>query len=389
MSHRQTEPRPGHGTNARQCVLPKSIPTQHSLAAGWLPAVALAAALVGGVRGAQAATVVLGEGAGVPGQSGIALPLSLTIAAGEQISALAVDVYFDPLLTQWQSVALEPTVSALGKQVQTNLVAPGHARVVIYGLDRQVLSSGTLGQCLVQVPATTGTGSAILSLRDGSGADANGGEISLGLSDGRIWINAPTDATAPTLTVSGPADGAVFPQGSDVVVSGTALDELSGSVAVTVNGISTAVGSGGAFTQTLSGLAAGTQQVLIQAVDGSGNVAQAQRTITVQAAIAGPVVTILNPAPDSTVQGPSVTILFSVSGASVRTGTGYTHLHIRLDSGSVWHVYNTKPFPLTLKPGQHTVAVMLADNATHKRVPGDETYQRVTFTVAPCLTGAC
>jgi hypothetical protein len=243
---------------------------------------------------ARAATLGLGETTALPGQTGVGLPLSLTIASGEQVTAVSIDVHFDPLLTQWQSAALEPAVAALGKAMETSLVAPGHTRIVVYGLDRQLLSSGPVVQCLFQIPAAA-SGSGVIDLRDGLGSSPDGMELSMATQDGRVWIAAsspppPEPSDAPAVELLYPTDGATV--------------------------------------------------------------------------------------------SPTFDVLLSVSGAIIRTGTGYTHLHLRLDGGSTWHVYNTKPFRLSnLKPGAHKLEVWLADNSTHKRISGDGTYQAVTFTV--------
>ncbi len=135
-----------------------------------------------------AATVALGEATANPGQSQVALPLSLAVGSGEQISAFSVDVYFDSAVVSWQSVTLEPSLTALGKEVQTNVIAPGHVRMVIYGMDQQIFSNGLLGQCMLQVLNSAAAGSTTLNLQSGLGSSPTGAESVLSLSDGRIWI---------------------------------------------------------------------------------------------------------------------------------------------------------------------------------------------------------
>lgn len=168
-------------------------------AARCLQAVALCSGLMSAAV-SQAATVSLGEATVSPGQSQAPLPLLLTVGSGEQLSALVVDIHVDPSFAEWQSVLLEPPLTALGKQVQFNLVAEGHARVVVYGLDRQVLPSGTLAHCLVRVPSSAASGTTIVSLRDGLWTDPDGNEQPLASQDGRLWIDAPADTTPPQIS---------------------------------------------------------------------------------------------------------------------------------------------------------------------------------------------
>lgn len=109
--------------------------------------------------------------------------------------------------------------------------------------------------------------------------------------------------------------------------------------------------------------------------------------VTVQAPAPAPTPTggatlaVLSPLPNTTIAGSTVTVSVAVTGIKVQTGSGYAHLHYKLDNGQVSHVYNTKPFAMTgVKPGTHTVGVMLADNDTHTRIAGTE-YKTITITV--------
>jgi len=334
-----------------------------------------------GAARATAATIGLGEASALPGQSGVGLPLSLTVSSSEQVTAVALDIRFDPQLTQWESVALEPAIAALGKQVQSTLVAPGHTRITIYGLDRQTLANGTIARCLLRISASAVPGASILSLQQTLGSDPNGNELPLAAVNGRVWIDTAGDTLPPTLTVATPTDGAIFFQGDSVVVSGLVTDNKPG-VSVTVNGASATIVSGTGFTRTLTGLPAGTHTITVVAVDAAGNRTTAQRFITVKA-VTGPAVSILSPPHGSTVVGPSVSLVFTVKGATVRSGDTNSHLHITVDGAKPKHVYNTSPFPMTLSSGQHLVEVQLVDNVAHAPVPGAQTYQRVRFTVTP------
>lgn len=149
-----------------------------------------------------AATIALGETTATPGQSQVTLPLSLAVGSGEQISAFSVDVYFDTSAVSWQSVTLEPGISALGKQVQTNVLAPGHVRMIIYGMDQQVFSGGLLGQCVVQISGSAPVGSTMLNLQSGLGTTPTGSESVMSLSDGRVWIESPAPGD-PFMEVGG------------------------------------------------------------------------------------------------------------------------------------------------------------------------------------------
>lgn len=67
-----------------------------------------------------------------------------------------------------------------------------------------------------------------------------------------------------------------------------------------------------------------------------------------------------------------VTVSLTVTGTSIRTGEGSSHLHLRLDGVFKGHVYNLKPFALPdLSPGQHQLDVTVVQNdAAHTPWPG-------------------
>ena len=336
----------------------------------------------------HAATLSLGEVSGLPGQSQLALPLSLTLVSGEQVSAFSVDVRFDPAVAQCSAVALEPSVAALNKQVQTNQIAPGHLRLIVYGTDRQALSGGQLGQCVMGISSSAAPGSSLVSLQSGVATDPNGAEQLLALTDGRVWVDAAADTTKPQ--IGGIAASGITTSAAAIT---WATDEAATSQVEygisTIYGQATAVDTGlvTAHQMDLTGLSAGTlYHYRVRSRDASGNESfSADQAFTTASAPApsttAPSVTIISPPNGSTIIGSSTYLEFTVTGVTIRSGTGYQHVHIKLDAGKVWHIYNTKPFLLSsLKPGVHTVSVMLAENDTHTRVAGTNT-QYVSFTV--------
>jgi hypothetical protein len=87
---------------------------------------------------------------------------------------------------------------------------------------------------------------------------------------------APSDATGPAVTVTGPADGSVQ-RDARVTVAGTATDP-SGVATVTVNGNAVAPAANGAFSATAL-LQTGPNAITVVATDGAGNATT--RTINV------------------------------------------------------------------------------------------------------------
>ena len=89
-------------------------------------------------------------------------------------------------------------------------------------------------------------------------------------------LELKVDTTAPVITISSPAEGAVV-GASPITVSGTATDEALASVSV---GGFAATLDGSQFTASGVALVEGSNVVTVTATDTSGNSSQAQRTVT-------------------------------------------------------------------------------------------------------------
>ena len=239
-----------------------------------------------GMLSANAATIDVGETSASPGQVSVALPLSLSINPGENLSALSFDLLFDTTRLQWGSLNLEPSAAALGKQIQSSVVSPGRVRVVIYGTDRQTLGTGRVGQCLLTVPPAAPVGDGAVRVQQAFGSTPQGSEFTLSLLDGEVFIDVPAppkDTIPPTLSVTSPLGDALFLIGGDLLVTGNASD-AAGPVTVTVNGTAATLNSTGAFSRTLSliNLLVGSLDVVVVAEDAAGNQTKITRNVRLE-----------------------------------------------------------------------------------------------------------
>ena len=125
-----------------------------------------------------------------------------------------------------------------------------------------------------------------------------------GLS-GSDAITVTVDNTAPSVTISAPADGAGFNVGDSVSFTGSATDFEDGDLTASLTWTSSldgAIGSGGSFAT--SGLSAGTHVITASVTDAGGLQGSDAITITVNAA---PIVTITAPTDGSSyTQGDSI-----------------------------------------------------------------------------------
>jgi len=173
------------------------------------------------------------------------------------------------------------------------------------------------------------------------------------------------DTTAPSLTVTAPAQGSRVPTNSVQVTGTTDVDAI-----VSVNGISAPVASSGGFDVTIV-LLDGRHTVTIVATDPAGNKAQVVRTIDVGPApdATAPVVTVTSPADGATVDQASVVVSGTVDDTSATVIVNGVAVHPAADGS--WSV------TISLASGTNTISVSAVDAAGNRAtaVSRSVTYQ--------------
>lgn len=349
---------------------------------GWAVAFGLVGVLMVAPGKAEATTLVLGEATAAPGQSQVALPVSVAITSGQLITMLAWDVTYDPAIVDWEELVVDPAVAALGKQVHAYELSPGLVRLVLYGLDRQAFTSGALAECRLRVLPQALAGSTLVGVSAATAANGNGGDLPLGTADGRVWVEVstptppPADTTPPVLTLTSPADNAQLAFGAAVTVAGTATDN-DALAAVTVKGAAVSLQPDGSFSQALTELGAGAHTIAVVATDTSGNAVTLTRTVT----IAQP------PAPPSGALTVPAALMTNRSSPWLVKGTDLTYWsanvwveqQVDFGAGGVWGLglsaMNQNNGGLGL-PGGYTFNLTVAIDGAYKgtlKVPGSTT----------------
>jgi len=169
----------------------------------------------------------------------------------------------------------------------------------------------------------------------------------------QVDITIGTGNTAPTVTITAPADGATFIPGQSISFSGTASDAEDGDLTSSLSWTSSIdgpIGSGGSFST--SGLSVGLHTITASVTDSGGLPGSATIDITVSAGNSPPTVT--NPGDQTNAEGDSVTLdiaasdpdgdtlTFSASGLpsnlSIDTSTGQIAGTLTFDSAGVHSV---------------------------------------------------
>ena len=182
------------------------------------------------------------------------------------------------------------------------------------------------------------------------------------IAEGSVDVNV--DATAPTVSITSPADGAVLDPGT-VTVTWDASDSGSGISTIKVyldGGLEATLGPGNASYDL--DLSAGDHTIEVKVYDAVGNAGSDAVSVTVSGEIS---VTITSPNEGDFVATSDVTVTWTYSGA-------VDHFGVSVDGGSEQDVGTSTSVTLTLDDGSHTVTVTAHGSSTSAS-------DTVTFTV--------
>lgn len=174
--------------------------------------------------GASAATASISLTEVVADAQGSAL-VEVTLASGGQaLSAVQCDIsYQDQALVF--SVSPGGALASAGKSIWTANPQPGLERILIVGLNQNVVADGVLATLSVEMNAGPAPGVYTLGLTNALASDPRGGPVSLSTSDGGVVVGG-TGVVAPAIAaVANAASYAVGPvaPGEIVVIAGNFL----------------------------------------------------------------------------------------------------------------------------------------------------------------------
>ena len=160
-------------------------------------------------------------------------------SGGQALSAVQCDISYQDQALLF-SVSPGSALASAGKSIWTATPQPGLERVLIVGLNQNVVADGVLATLSVQVNAGIAPGVYPLALTNAIAADPRGGPVSLKTSDGSIVVGG-TGLVAPAIAAvanaASYAAGPVAP-GEIVVIAGTSLaDSALASAQLTSDGL--------------------------------------------------------------------------------------------------------------------------------------------------------
>lgn len=126
-------------------------------------------------------------------QPGASVPIAIRfVAAGTQVAALQFDLSYDPAMAIGASAASAAT--SAGKDVYTAALAAGRTRILLAGLNQQIMGDGPVVTLTAFVSSSAAAGAYALRLTNPVASDQDGKIVPLTTSDGSVTVNGSGSA---------------------------------------------------------------------------------------------------------------------------------------------------------------------------------------------------
>ena len=147
-------------------------------------------ALIAAINTCFAATLTVGQNSAIPSQPGVSVPVSLSSGVGEQVAAVQFDITFNSAILVLSDATAGPAASSAGKDISFSTVEPGRARVIIAGLNQNIIPDGIIANALFNVNISAPGGEEPVSLSGVLLSDPNGVAVPSESVPGRVSIAA-------------------------------------------------------------------------------------------------------------------------------------------------------------------------------------------------------
>jgi hypothetical protein len=114
-----------------------------------------------------------------PDGTGFVVPVALELSVDDQVAAMQFDVFFDKKIVALVSINAGPSAEAAQKMLTSALVEPGRSRVVIAGLNREVMHSGKVALLKFKTAGAGAGAVGSVELKDIKLADPYGASVSV------------------------------------------------------------------------------------------------------------------------------------------------------------------------------------------------------------------
>ena len=136
----------------------------------------------------KAATLSVGSTSGSSGDKNISIPIGLTSTSGEKVCGLNFDLNFDTSRLSFKEVTLGSVATDAGKSLSFNQPSSNTIRVVVIGLNQNVIGDGKVLNFTFDILDKAPGGKAKLNIMDPSISDPKGKQLSVTVRDGEIIL---------------------------------------------------------------------------------------------------------------------------------------------------------------------------------------------------------
>lgn len=126
---------------------------------------------------ASGATIALGNQSAIPGFELANMPVTLFLEPGDQVASAQWDLVFDGAFLNLYVINAEPAAMIAGKSVSFSSLSPGTVRVLVTGLNMNVMPSGILATVIFTASSSAPSGGQEISLNNLVLADPYGMEV--------------------------------------------------------------------------------------------------------------------------------------------------------------------------------------------------------------------
>jgi hypothetical protein len=137
---------------------------------------------------ASGALLTAGQATGNPGTMGVVVPITLETAVGEGVAALNFDLQYDQTKLSVADVTIGAAAQAADKIVASSLPATGTVRVIVYGVNQNVIADGVVANVVFNVSTSATAGIIPLDFSDAVAASPEATAVDLQTAAGSIEV---------------------------------------------------------------------------------------------------------------------------------------------------------------------------------------------------------
>lgn len=154
----------------------------------WWMVILFVAGVAGGTSVSFGATLSIATTESRPGKTGFDVPVTMTGLASHQVAAIQFDLSYDPRVLSVEKVSPGAAAAEAAKSVSSYGLASGKERIMLIGMNQNILSEGTVAVLHVRVADGAVSGVYPLEISNQVFADPVGREAEVRVAPGAVLV---------------------------------------------------------------------------------------------------------------------------------------------------------------------------------------------------------